>query len=68
MRQLLDTLAEVKDTTGDTATPIVEKPGKPVKPVKAGKPQRSASPSRTPPHVPRIIRKVGNTSECNSPF
>ncbi|CAB3989196.1 Hypothetical predicted protein, partial [Paramuricea clavata] len=56
MRQLLETLAAVKERTESTSTSS-EQPAKPVKPVKNGKPSKSTSPVRTPPHVPRIIRK-----------
>ena len=67
MKQLLETLAHVQDRADTTSPPSVDgKPGegKPVKPVKAGKsrPQAtSTSPTRTPAHVPRIIRKVGRS-------
>ena len=66
MRQLLETLASVKERTESTSSSS-EQPAKPVKPVKSGKPSKSTSPVRTPPHVPRIIRKVGqgSTSECD---
>ena len=52
MRQLLETLAEIKDPGPDTTSPPINE--KPVKPVK----NASTSPVRTPPNVPRIIRKV----------
>lgn len=60
MRQLLDTLAEVKEPVkpDSTSPPSVDKNEKPVKTVKSGKPSNSTSPVRTPPHVPRIIRKL----------
>ena len=65
MRQLLDTLAEVKDA-GDTRTPSEEKPVKPVKPAKGGKPQNVTSPAKASPHVPRIIRKVSLCAHLNT--
>ena len=53
MRQLLETLAEIKDPSPDTTSPPINE--RPIRPVK----NTSTSPrARTPPSVPRIIRKV----------
>lgn len=57
MRQLLDTLAEVKEPVAQSTSPRSEE--KSVKPAtKGGKSNASTSPVKTSPHVPRIIRKV----------
>ena len=56
MRQLLDTLADVKEQHDTPSLGSVD--AKPVKPVKPEKPSKPTSP-RTSSHVPRIIRKVG---------